>query len=62
MTKNHTTITTLGIALPFAVREARMHGNDAFAVCSALCREAYGIFISFPFYFVLFNTYIYFFN
>jgi hypothetical protein len=53
MTKNHTTITTLGIALPFAVREARMHGNDAFAVWSALCRATYGIFISFPFYFFI---------
>jgi hypothetical protein len=40
-------------ALPFAVREAGMHGNDAFSLCSALCRAPHGIFVSILFYLIL---------
>jgi hypothetical protein len=40
-------------ALPFVVREAGMHGNDAFSVCSALCRAPHGIFVSILFYLIL---------
>jgi hypothetical protein len=46
----------------FAVRHDTMHGKGAFAVLRVLCRAQNIIFISFPFYFILFNTYIYFFN
>jgi hypothetical protein len=49
-------------ALPFVVRAARTHGNATFAVRSSLCRALYGNFLCFPFYFILFNTYIYVFN
>jgi hypothetical protein len=49
-------------ALPFAVHVAVVHGKYAFAVHSPLCRTPYGIFIYFAFYFISFNTYIYFFN
>jgi hypothetical protein len=44
------------------------HGWDARqrrlyrAFCPLPCHAPYGIFISFPFYFILFNTYIYFFQ
>jgi hypothetical protein len=37
-----------------------LHGT--FAVHSTLCRAPYDIFISFLFYFILFNNDIYFFN
>jgi hypothetical protein len=46
----------------FAVRHDTVHGKGAFTVHCILCRAQNGIFIFFPFYFILFNTYIYFFN
>jgi hypothetical protein len=43
----------------FAVRHDFLHGKGSFAVRCTLCRAQNGISISFPFYFIIFNTYIY---
>jgi hypothetical protein len=44
----------------YAVRPSVVHGKGVFAVRLFLCHAQYRFFIFFHFYFILFNTYVYF--